>query len=174
MLGLGKNYTMIKFGIILLLITNIIYPYGIKRSVNIAIHKAVAVGIFGADDLETTTFGIGMRLPISRIVGINVGLCGLSVGGYDIYKPLIAGEAGIIEMLSTKYISLYSSQVFQPGLFRKERESNFNCFLAINVGIEFLSVLPISPFIEGGYIFSYLAGMEQFAIRGGGGLRYSF
>ena len=165
---------MMRFGIILLLITNTLYPYGIKRSVNINIHKAVAVGIIGADDLETTTFGVGMHLPLSRNVGINVGLCGLSVGGYDIYKPLIAGEAGFIEIFSTKYISVYSSQILQTGLFKKERESNFNCFLAINVGIEFLSGLPISPFIEGGYIFSYLAGMEQFAIRGGGGLRYSF
>jgi hypothetical protein len=161
---------MMKIGIILLLIINTLYSYGIKRSVNINIHKTVAVGIFGADDLETTAFGVGMRLPLSRVVGINVGLCGLSVGGYDIYKPVIAGEAGFIEMFSTKYISAYSSQILQPGLFKKEQESNFNCFLAVNVGVEFLSGLPISPFIEGGYII----GMEQFAIRGGGGLRYSF
>lgn len=161
---------MMKFGIILLLVVNTLHSHGIKRSVNINIHKTVAVGIFGADDLETTTFGGCVCLPLSRIVGINVGLCGLSVGGYDIYKPLIAGEAGFIEMLSSKYISAYSSQILQPGLFKKEQESNLNCFLAVNVGVEFLSGLPISPFIEGGYII----GMEQFAICGGGGLRYSF
>jgi hypothetical protein len=160
---------MVKYSIITLLIVSSLFSHAIKRTVNVNIHRSVAIGIIGVSDIEVTDFGLGIITPLSRYIGINVGLCGLGLGGYDVYRPIIAGEVGFVEMLSTKYISPYSTQFLQLGFFSKEEKSDANCFLAINIGIEFFSNFTVNPFIEGGYVI----GIEHWAIRGGG-IRFSF
>jgi hypothetical protein len=158
---------MVKYSIITLLIVSCLFSQAIKRTANVNIHRSVEVGIMGASDTEVTDFGFGITIPFSRYIGITAGLCGLGSGGYDVYRPIMAVEVGFIEMFSTKYISPYSTQFLQLGFFRK---SDMNCFLTINIGIEFFSNFSMSPFIEGGTVI----GVEHMALRGGGGLRFSF
>ncbi len=161
---------MVKYSIITLFIVSSLFSQAIKRTVNVNIHRSVVVGIMGASDTEVTDFGFGITIPFSRYIGITAGLCGLGLGGYDVYRPIMAGKVGFIEMFSTKYISPYSTQFLQLGFFRKKQESDVNCFLTINIGIEFFSNFSMSPFIEGGNVI----GVEHWALRAGGGLRFSF
>lgn len=161
---------MTKYIIFLLSIINLTYPYGIKRSIDANIHKTVTIGIFGADDVESITFGVGMHLPLSGLLGLNFGVCGLSIGGEDVYTPLLVGEVGLSEMLSTKYISLFSTQNLQPGLYKKDQENKLSFSLNASVGLELFSGYSINPYFEAGFLVGY----EQFALRGGAGLKYSF
>jgi len=102
---LEKSYFMVKFGFILFLTINTLYPNGLKRKINFGIHRTVVVVIFGADDVEATEFGLGMILPLSSNIGMNMGLSGLSLGGQDVYQPIVTGEVGLWEALPMKCIS---------------------------------------------------------------------
>ncbi|MCK4575877.1 hypothetical protein KAU34_05685 [candidate division WOR-3 bacterium] len=161
---------MIRIGLILSLIVNILFSYGIRRTINLNIHRSVAIGVIGISDTEVTDFGLGMVLPLSRYIGLQTGICGFGYGSDNVYRAIIGGEIGFIEMFSTKYISPYSTQYLQLGFFKKDAESPANCFLNIMIGIELFSDYLLSPYVEGGYVL----GVDHFAIRSGGGLRFSF
>lgn len=166
----SEEKSMVRYSITISLIVSGVFSYSIKQTININVHRSVAIGIIGVSDTKITDFGLGMSIPLSHHVGLQAGLCGLGSSSNDVYRPTIAGEIGFIEMLLTKYISPYSTQCIQSGFFRKGAESNANCFLTINIGIEFLSNYLMNLFIEGGTV----VGVEHWTIRGGGGVRLSF
>jgi hypothetical protein len=79
---------MVKYSIITLLIVSNLFSYAIKRTANVNIHRSVAIGITGVSDTEVTYFGLGIITPLSRYIGINAGLFGIGLGGYDVYRPI--------------------------------------------------------------------------------------
>jgi hypothetical protein len=151
------------------LLVNVLFSYSIGRSINVNVHRSYALGVIGAEDTKTIDVGLGIDSPLSTYIGFHAGICGLGSGG-DVYKPVIAGEVGLIELYSTEYISPYAVQYLQPGIYDKDDGLSVNYFFNIGIGVEFFSKYPVKPFVEAGFSM----GIDHLAERFGGGMRFSF